>query len=125
MINVLVTSLGSNTAIGVIKALRCQKDITVTGTDSFPAHLSAGSTLVDHFYQVPLAVDDDYEGQLLRIIKERKVQCVIPIHDLEVMKIAEIAIKFPALTFWAVNSPAIISMCNNKKLINNHFSVNI
>ncbi|MBK9530789.1 MAG: hypothetical protein IPO42_03130 [Chitinophagaceae bacterium] len=81
MINVLVTSLGSNTAIGVIKALRYHKDIAVTGTDSFPAHLSAGSTFADHFYQVPLAVDNDYEDQLLRIITERQVQCVIPIHD--------------------------------------------
>ncbi|MBK6634937.1 MAG: ATP-grasp domain-containing protein [Chitinophagaceae bacterium] len=118
MINVLVTSLGSNTAIGVIKALRYQKDIAVTGTDSFPAHLSAGSTFADHFYQVPLAVDNDYEDQLLRIITERQVQCVIPIHDAEVMKIAEIAVKFPALTFWAVNAPRIITMCNNKRTVN-------
>ena len=118
MINVLVTSLGSNTAIGVIKALRYHKDISVTGTDTFPAHLSAGSTFADHFYQVPLAVADEYETQLISIIKEQNIQCVIPIHDIEVKKIAVLAEKYPALCFWAVNKPAVISMCNDKKKIN-------
>jgi len=118
MINVLVTSLGSNTAIGVIKALRYNKDISITGTDSFPAHLSAGSSLADHFYQVPLAVAGDYELQLINIIKERQIQCVIPIHDVEVKKISELAVKFPDLTCWAVNTPDIITLCNNKKAIN-------
>ncbi len=118
MINVLVTSLGSNTAIGVIKALRKNEDIEITGTDSFPAHLSAGSSLADFFYEVPLALADDYETTLIKIIKERAIQCVIPIHDIEVKKIAELAIKFPNLTFWAVNNPGIISKCNDKKTIN-------
>ncbi len=118
MINVLVTSLGSNTAIGVIKALRYHKDISVTGTDTFPAHLSAGSSFADHFYQVPLAVADDYETQLISIIKEQNIQCVIPIHDVEVKKNAALAEKYPALCFWAVNKPEVISMCNDKKKIN-------
>ncbi len=118
MINVLITSLGSNTAIGVVKALRYSKDISITGTDSFPAHLSAGSPLADHFHQVPLAVADDYEWRLINIIKERQIQCVIPIHDVEVKKNAELAVKFPELTCWAVNTPDIISLCNNKKAIN-------
>jgi carbamoylphosphate synthase large subunit len=118
MIHVLVTSLGSNTAIGVIKALRYHKDISVTGTDTFPAHLSAGSSFADHFYQVPMAVADEYETELIRIIKEQKIQCVIPIHDVEVKKIAAIAGKYPSLCFWAVNKPEIISMCNDKKKIN-------
>lgn len=120
MINVLVTSLGSNTAIGVIKALRLNKQISVTiiGTDTFPKHLSAGSSMADHFYQVPLASADEYDAQLLGIIKQHDINCVIPIHDYEIVKVAHLALKFPLLTFWAVNSPAIISLCNNKKEIN-------
>lgn len=118
MINVLVTSLGSNTAIGVIKALRYQSGISITGTDTFPAHLSAGSSFADHFYQVPPAIADDYETQLIQIIKEKKVQCVIPIHDVEVLKIAGLAAKYPGLCFWAVNTAAVIEMCNDKKRIN-------
>lgn len=119
MINVLVTSLGSNTAIGVVKALLHHKEISVTGTDIYPAKLSAGSPLVNHFFQIPLAVADDYENRLIEIIKEQNIQCVIPIHDIEVQKIADISIKFPDLTFWAVNKPDIIALCNNKKKINN------
>lgn len=118
MINVLVTSLGSNTSIGVIKALRYHKEISVTGTDTFPAHLSAGSSFADHFYQVPPAVADDYETVLIGIIKEQKIQCVIPIHDVELKKIAVLAEKYPTLCFWAVNKPELISMCNDKKKIN-------
>jgi carbamoyl-phosphate synthase large subunit len=118
MINVLVTSLGSNTAIGVIKALRYYPGISITGTDTFPPYLSAGSSFADHFYQVPPAVADDYEMELIRIIKEQQVQCVIPIHDVEVLKIAALAEKYPELCFWAVNKPELIALCNNKKRIN-------
>ena len=122
MINVLVTSLGSNTAIGVIKALRSHKGISITGTDIFPAHLCAGSAFADDFRQLPLAVATDYETQLVNIIKEKNIQCVIPIHDVEVDKIAAIAEKYPSLTCWAVNKPAIIRLCNNKKEINKYLS---
>lgn len=122
MINVLVTSLGSNTAIGVIKALRYHKEISITGTDVFSAKQCAGSPLADYFFQVPMAVADDYESRLIEIIKEKQIHCVIPIHDIEVQKIADISIKFPHLTFWAVNKPDIISVCNNKKKINNFLS---
>lgn len=122
MINVLVTSLGSNTAIGVIKALRYHSGISITGTDTFPAYLSAGSSFADHFYQVPPAVAGDYETQLIHIIKEQQVQCVIPIHDVEVMKITGLADKYPTLCFWAVNKPGVIAMCNDKKRINTFLS---
>lgn len=122
MINVLVTSLGSNTAIGVLKALRQHKDILVTGTDIFPARSCAGSSFADFFYQVPPAVDDDYEARLIDIIKERQIQCIIAIHDTEVQKIAELSVKYPALTFWAVNAPGVIAMCNDKKAINHFLS---
>lgn len=113
-----MTSVGSNTAIGVIKALRGQADISITGTDTFPEHLSAGSSLVDHFYQVPLALSDDYESRLISIVKDRRIQCVIPIHDVEIVKVAELAGKYPKLCFWAVNSPSVVAMCNNKQAIN-------
>lgn len=122
MINVLVTSLGSNTAIGIMKALRANKDISITGTDIFPAHLSAGSAHADYFYEVPPAMSDDYESSLINIIKERVIQCVIPIHDIEVKKIAELALKFHGLTGWAVNTADIIALCNNKKEINAYLS---
>jgi carbamoyl-phosphate synthase large subunit len=122
MINVLVTSVGSNTAIGVIKALRTNTGISITGTDIFPAHLSAGSSHTDYFYEVPPAMADEYESALIKIIAERTIQCVIPIHDVEVKKIAALAFKYPALTGWAVNTTDIIALCNNKKKINTYLS---
>lgn len=122
MINVLVTSLGSNTAVGVVKALRTHQGISITGTDIFPAHLSAGSSFVDYFIQLPLAVADNYETELVKVIRENKIHCVIPIHDVEVEKISCIAEKKPSLTFWAVNNPDIIRLCNHKKNINHFLS---
>jgi carbamoyl-phosphate synthase large subunit len=122
MINVLVTSVGSNTAIGVIKALRYHDNISVTGTDTFPEHLSAGSSFVDHFYKVPLALGDDYESKLISIIQEREIQCVIPIHDIEIKRISEICQKYPKLCFWAVNMPAVIDICNDKRKVNSFLS---
>ncbi len=122
MINVLVTSLGSNTAIGVIKALRQHTDIRVTGTDIFPARSCAGSSFTDSFYQVPPAADEEYKAKLISIIKERQIQCVIAIHDVEVQKCAELSKEYPGLCFWAVNTPEIIYLCNDKKAINHFLS---
>ena len=120
MINVLITSMGSNTSIGVAKALRLDKDVPVTliGTDTFPANLSAGSSFVDLFFQVPYSNAIGYQQALLDIIEKHKIHCVIPIHDLEIAKIAEIASQFSDKTFWAVNHSAIIELCNDKKAIN-------
>jgi carbamoyl-phosphate synthase large subunit len=115
--NILVTSLGSNPSIGVVKALKYSgiEGLRIIGTDSNEKHLCAGAAMVDVFYKMPLVSNPQfYEEALLEIIKKESINCVIPIHDLEVEYIASLSEKYPNLTFWAVNNLQIISLCNNK-----------
>jgi len=116
--NVLVTSAGSNPSIGIIKALRLAESIDnihITGIDINPAHLCAGALLSDEFIQVPSVYEEEkYVDAILRIIKEKKIDCVFPIHDHELTVIASLKKQFPTLCFWAVNDQAIIETCNDK-----------
>lgn len=117
--NILITSVGSNTSIGIIKSLRTAGNIHIVGTDINEAHLCAGALLVDEFIVTPLASEKDrYILALLSIVENKSINCVIPVHDDEIEVAAEMKQKFPQITFWAVNSSEIISICNNKKLSN-------
>jgi len=117
--NVLITSFGSNTAIGVAKALKINSDIKIIGTDSNPVYQCAGYEFADSIIQAPLANEARYEIFLLDTIKKYKIDCVIPIHDKEVEIVAQISEQHIDLTNWAVNKISIVKLCNNKKQINN------
>lgn len=128
MKTVLITSLGSNTSISVIKALRFNNDetIKIIGTDSNDATFCAGASMVNVFYQTPnvVAKPEEYENNLIEIINKEHVDCVIPIHDSEIDQCAKLKNKFFDLTFWAVNKPDIISLCSDKQKINDFLSNN-
>ncbi len=122
--NVLVTSVGAATSIGVLKALRLSqnREFFFVGTDSNQKEFSCGSAFVDFFYtttNVKLSLES-YENELLQIISQHKIQCVIPIHDLEIEAISKICEEYPNITFWAVNSSRIVELCNDKQEINKY-----
>lgn len=114
---ILITSLGSNTAISVIKGLaltNCKYELF--GTDTNILTECAGASFVNHFFQISSVNDKEkYEKELLKIIVEYAIDCVIPIHDLEVEFHSVLKEKYLELTFWAVNNQEIIKLCNNKK----------
>jgi carbamoyl-phosphate synthase large subunit len=120
--NILVTSVGSNPSIGIIKALRLSENslhICITGIDTNLPHLCAGALLVDEFIQVPAVYErEKYVETILEIIKEKKIDCVFPVHDHELVVIASLRKDFPELCFWAVNEESVIETCNNKILAN-------
>lgn len=113
---ILITSLGSNTAISVIKGLTIAKcKYELFGTDTNAYEDCAGASFVDHFFQIAPVTDEvNYEKSILNIIDEYKIDCVIPIHDLEVDCHSILKQKYPELTFWSVNEQSIIKLCNNK-----------
>lgn len=110
---ILVTSVGSNPAIGVIKMLKNSEHF-VFGVDSNYRHLCAGAGLVDGYFRLPLATDfESYKSKITRLIEEQSIQVVIPIHDLEAQVAA--ALKSESDTcFWLVNEPEVIDICNDK-----------
>lgn len=120
-LRVLVGSVGSSTAIGVVQALRDSKiPVTIIGTDTNPRVRCAGACMVDSFHQVPPAEDrNNFSGALLEVLERENIQCAIPIHDAEIVVFTELAIRYPKATFWAVNSPAVVQVCNDKREANN------
>lgn len=119
---VLITSVGSNTAIGVIKALRKEsKDIIIYGTDTNCAEMCVGSSLVDHFYKVPNALSANYIKVLYKFLVQEEINCVIPIHDIEIEEISKNKYVFDHI-FIAANSYDVVKLCNEKKRINEFLS---
>lgn len=86
MSNILITSVGSSTAINLIKLL--QGHHRIIGTDINHKGYTAGSLMVDTFIQVPLYSSEEYINSLNKIIKDHEVNIMIPIHDFEIQKIA-------------------------------------
>lgn len=115
---ILIGSIGSNTSIGVAKALK-DSGLELFGMDINFKNECPGAIFVDTFFQVPLANSENFEEILVKLITDHQIDCVIPIHDIEIQVISKLAIKFPKLTNWAVNTPEIIEKCNNKREINN------
>lgn len=95
---VLITSIGSTPSIGVIKFIKATKrNIEIYGTDINDSDRIAGSSLVDRFFKVPLNTDSRYLKEILKIVKEQKIQILIPIHDYEIEVLSEEVMKFGAL----------------------------
>lgn len=117
-INVLITSFGSNTSVGVAKALKSSSDIRIIGIDTNLPSQCAGYEFADKLIQAPVANQKEYDYFLREIIKEYDINCVIPIHDKEIETIARIADGTDGITNWAVNNYSTIDICNDKKKIN-------
>lgn len=85
---ILLTSAGTATCINLIKYLKKQKDYIVV-TDINLLGYTAGSLLADKFYQVPLAVADEFLEKLNEIILKESIELLIPINDMEVYVCAQ------------------------------------
>ena len=89
-IPVMVTGIGSTTAISVVKALRQQKEVIVKliGVDINRKNEIAGSQFCDRFYTVPEAVAANYITELIKICQFEGVLILFPIIDIELEVIA-------------------------------------
>ena len=116
IINVLITGVGSTTAISVIKGLKKQTKyiIKIIGTDIFGEYNIAGSKFCDKFFVVPLAIDEsEYISELSKIVKSESIDIIIPIVDIELEVIAK-NIKTFSNTFVLLSSYDTVMKCNDK-----------
>jgi carbamoyl-phosphate synthase large subunit len=114
---VLVTGVGSTTALSVIKGLRQQDafPVRIIGTDTHPHNLIAGSAFCDRFYTVPPADDSGYLAILLEICLREQAQVLIPIIDPELLVLSEAKDRFATVGVTVVVSdPDTIRVCNDK-----------
>ncbi|WP_374361705.1 ATP-grasp domain-containing protein [Cloacibacterium sp.] len=118
-IKVLITSIGSNTSIGIAKCLK--NHCYIVGTDINNYFECNGYIFTDKFFKINPANSLKYEEELIEIIKKEKIDCVIPINDIEIEVIASFKHKYNFVK-WALNELEIIKLCNNKYDINNFLS---
>ena len=85
---VLITSVGSATGVNLIKEFHKKGDYVV-GTDINPYGYTAGSSLVDVFYQIVLAEHERYIDELLQIIKQERIDLMIPVNDIEIYQVSK------------------------------------
>ena len=115
-INILITGIGSTTAISVIKGLKKQTEyqIKIIGTDIFQKNSIAGSKFCDKFFVIPPATyESDYISELSRIVNNELIDILIPIVDIELEVIAKYKKAFKN-TFVLLSSYDTIITCNDK-----------
>lgn len=88
--NILLTSVGTATSIGVIKNIRKYRaNWNIVGVDINDYGYTAGSLLADKFYRVSLASDKKYQDEIIRIINKESIDYFWPINDVEIRKTRE------------------------------------
>lgn len=85
--NILITSIGTTTAINLYKLLRTQHRII--GTDINPKGHTAGSLLVNIFEQVPPYNSPYFLSNIKNIVTKYSVDLIIPIHDYEIKVLSQ------------------------------------
>lgn len=87
--NVAITSIGTATAIGIIKCLRkINEKISILGLDINDYGYTAGSILCDKYYKSLSYNNGNYIDDLVSILGNEKIDILIPIHDFEIKKVA-------------------------------------
>lgn len=90
MRKILITSVGTATSVGLIKALRkADPDLYLIGTDINQYGYTAGSMLADEYYQTVYADHPDYVAGICDIVKKTGTDFVIPVNDTEIERIAQ------------------------------------
>jgi carbamoyl-phosphate synthase large subunit len=116
-LRVLVTSVGSNTSISVIKGLRRQTDydVYIVGVDINNREDIAGSFLCDSFYKIPLATDTiNYVDALKKILTIESIDLLVPINNTEIEVIGKNRETLGKSAFLLISPQETIETCNDK-----------
>ena len=114
---VLITGVGSTTAISVIKGLKKQNefDVFIIGADINEKDNIAGSKFCDKFFKVPPAVEEkNYINTLVDIINSESIDLLIPIVDIELEVIARNRDVIEDSTYLLLSSYNTVMICNDK-----------
>lgn len=127
MVSVLITAIGSTTAISVLKGLRKQREIRVRiiGVDAKKKNEIAGSRFCDAFYTLPHCSRKDYIPKMLRLCKKENIRVIFPIIDSELEAVSRnIGVFRKHGIFVWVSDNGTIHTCNDKYLTYEFFTEN-
>ncbi|MFH0935742.1 MAG: ATP-grasp domain-containing protein [Candidatus Omnitrophota bacterium] len=116
-LNIAVTSAGSAPAVAVIKALRKQRelDLGITAMDMDPD--SSGNFLADRGVVIPASDRADFIDKVIKICKQYRINCLIPIIDEELFVFAKNKGQFKREGIkLIVNDPETVRLAKDKVL---------
>lgn len=121
---VLVTAIGSMSAECVLRSLSSCQGIRVLGSDLHPASWLTTASLVQGFYQLPSArQEQEYIESMLRICRQESVSHLMPLTDLEVDVISGCRERFLELGVTVCLPTAdCVEVCRDKLKLHDHFS---
>ena len=106
---ILVTAIGSFSAVTVIESLK-KDGYRVVGCDIYSAEWVANSQIVDVFYRAPYATDRPaYEEFIKMVCKEEEAAYMMPLTDVEID-------LFRRWTTAAEDTGAVVCMSERKML---------
>ncbi|MDR5751444.1 MULTISPECIES: ATP-grasp domain-containing protein [unclassified Caballeronia] len=113
---VLITAAGTATAVNLIKSLSTLEGLRIVTTDSNSAEMIASpSRWQTKHYQVPLASQADAFIDALADIAQREgVDAIYPVHDAEILAVAEAQSRFGTGVKLPRLSAAAVRECNDK-----------
>lgn len=80
---VLITGIGGNVGQGIIRnIIEAKLPVIIIGCNI--TDMSAGNYLVDSFYKVPFAYEENYLSEIQKIVAKENVSLIIPSTDYEV-----------------------------------------
>ena len=121
--NLLITSLGSNTSIGVIKSLKSVlPSIRIIGCDINLQSECNGFNFADSYEQICSADSINYLESLKLLMSKHEIHCLIPIHDREIEVISKNKSLLSKYSEIIVNKSDIIELCNDKLKCSNFLS---
>jgi|GEM_PF-1421316 len=112
----LITAAGTTTSVNVIKYVAEMGNVRIVTADSNPAYLiAAPSRWSTSHHQVPPASQRHaFVASIKRICEEELVDAVYPVHDAEILAIAESCSSFPDRVQLPQNAYSTILNCNDK-----------
>jgi carbamoyl-phosphate synthase large subunit len=117
LVSVLITGMGSTTAISVAKGIRQQQEIPVriVGADINQRREIAGPRFCDAFYTVPKAIEAEYLPEILRVCEAEMIRVLFPIIDIELEVIAAhiAAFRDRGIHVWVSDAETVLT-CNDK-----------
>jgi len=113
--NVIVTGIGTISALSVLENLRNIGNIKITGTDIHPPEWQTNLRFLDKFYRVPRYDSDDYISFMLEICLQNCVNYVFPLTDdaVDVLNRNKTIFESRGITI-CISPPEALSRCRDK-----------
>jgi carbamoyl-phosphate synthase large subunit len=107
-VRILVTCVGGSMVPDLLTHLRTDAILQpyLIGVDSSPNVI--GRAYVDAFYQTPIGEDVDYVKRMLQIVRQEKVNIILPYSDQEAFVLADAREEFAKLGATVLVSPPLV-----------------